>query len=78
MAIENVRKIFKSKIKYANSISNALKDSYCGVIMTAWPEYSKITNINIKNMKKRIIIDSRRILKNSKLDCTYNAIGIGN
>ena len=78
MAIENVRKIFKNKIRYTNSISNALKDSYCGVIMTAWPEYSKITNINMKNMKKRIIIDSQRILKNPKLNCVYNAIGIGN
>ena len=78
MAIENVRKKFKNKIRYANSISDVLKDSYCGVIMTAWPEYSKITNRNMKNMKKRIIIDSRRILKNPKLDCVYNAIGIGN
>ena len=78
MAIENVRKKFKNKIRYTNSISDVLKDSYCGVIMTAWPEYSKITNRNIKNMKKRIIIDSRRILKSSKLDCVYNAIGIGN
>jgi len=32
----------------------------------------------MKNMKKRIIIDSRRILNSSKLDCVYNAIGIGN
>jgi len=78
MAIENVRKIFKNKIRYTNSISDVLRDSYCGIIMTAWPEYSKITNTNMKNMKKRIIIDSRRILKNSKLDCIYNAIGIGN
>jgi UDP-N-acetyl-D-mannosaminuronate dehydrogenase len=45
--------------------------------MTAWPEYSKITNNHIKNMEKRVIIDSRRILKNSKLDCNYQAIGIG-
>jgi len=78
MAIENVRKKFKKRIRYADSISGVLKDSSCCVIMTAWPEYSKITNSNIKNMKKRIIIDSRRILKNSKLDCVYNAIGIGN
>ncbi len=78
MAIENVRKKFKNKIEYANSISEVLNDSYCGVIMTAWPEYSKITNTNMKNMKKRVIIDSRRILKNPKLDCNYNAIGIGN
>jgi len=78
MAIENVRKKFTNKIKYANSISDVLKDSYCGVIMTAWPEYSKITNKNIKNMKKQIIIDSQRILNNPKLNCVYNAIGIGN
>ncbi len=78
MAIENVKKKFKNKISYTNSISDALKDSYCGVIMTAWPEYSKITNKNLKKMEKRIIIDSRRILKNKNLDCVYNAIGIGN
>jgi len=78
MAIENVKKKFRDKITYTDSISEALKDSYCGVIMTAWPEYSKIKNKNLKNMKKRVIIDSRRILKNQKLDCNYNAIGIGN
>ena len=77
MAIENVKKIFKNKIKYASSITNVLKNSHCGIIMTAWPEYSKITNNHIKNMEKRVIIDSRRILKNSKLDCNYQAIGIG-
>jgi UDPglucose 6-dehydrogenase len=78
MAIENVKKKYKNKITYSNSISDALKDSYCGVIMTAWPEYSKIKNKNLENMKKRIIIDTRRILKDQKLDCIYNAIGIGN
>jgi UDPglucose 6-dehydrogenase len=76
-AIENVKKIFKNKINYASSITNVLKNSHCGIIMTAWPEYSKITNNHIKNMEKRVIIDSRRILKNSKLDCNYQAIGIG-
>jgi len=78
MAIENVRKKFRKRITYANSISNALENSYCGVIMTAWPEYSKITNKNLEHMKKRIIVDSRRILKNQKLDCVYSAVGIGN
>ena len=78
MAIENVKKIFKKRIKYADSITEVLKNSYCGIILTAWPEYSKITNKNLKGMKKRVIIDSRRILKNKELDCVYNAIGIGN
>ncbi len=78
MAIDNVKKKFKNKITYSNSISDVLKESHCCVIMTAWPEYSKITNQDIKNMKKRVIIDSRRILKNQNLDCDYTAIGIGN
>ena len=76
MAMENVKKY--SKIKFADSISEVLKNSYCGGMMTSWAEYPKITNKDLKNMKKRIIIDSRRILKSSKLDCVYNAIGIGN
>ena len=63
---------------FSNSISNVLKDSYCCVILSAWPKYSKITNKDIKNMKKRIIVDSQRILNNTKLDCVYDAIGIGN
>ncbi len=44
-------------------------------VVLPWPGYSKITN---KNMKKRIIIDSLRILKNPKLDCIYNAIMVEN
>ena len=78
MATENVKKKFKGKIKYAKTISEVLADSHCGIIMTAWPEYSKITNKNLTKMKKRIIIDSRRILNNVNLDCNYTAIGIGN
>ena len=78
MAIKNVKRKFKERIKYANSISEVLKDSHCGVLMTAWPEYHNIKNSNLKNMKKRILIDSRRILKNKKLDCVYHAIGVGN
>tara|TARA_B110000467_G_scaffold143232_1_gene145157 strand:- start:1764 stop:1910 length:147 start_codon:yes stop_codon:yes gene_type:complete len=48
------------------------------VIITAWLEYSKITNKDIKNMKKLIIVDSQRFLNNTKLDCVYNRIGIEN
>jgi len=78
MAIENVKKIFKKRIKYSNSISGVLENSHCGVIMTAWPEYYKINNNNLKVMKNKLIIDSRRILKNKKLTCKYVALGIGN
>ena len=40
-------------------------------------EYSKINNNIIKKMKKKIIIDSRRILANKNIDADYQAIGIG-
>ena len=51
--------------------------SQCAIIMTQWKEYSKINNNIIKKMKKKIIIDSRRILANKNIDADYQAIGIG-
>ena len=77
-AIENTRKIFLNKIEYNESIINALTKSQCAIIMTQWKEYSKINNNTIKKMDKKIIIDSRRILVNKKIDVDYQAIGIGN
>tara|TARA_A100001037_G_scaffold173113_1_gene155399 strand:- start:313 stop:1416 length:1104 start_codon:yes stop_codon:yes gene_type:complete len=77
-AIENTKKIFLNKIEYNESIINALTKSQCAIIMTQWKEYSKINNNTIKKMDKKIIIDSRRILVNKKIDVDYQAIGIGN
>ena len=76
-ATENVKKIFKSNIDYSDSIIDAIKDSYGIIIMTAWPEYSLISNKNLKLMKKPVIIDTQRILINSSLNCVYYAIGLG-
>tara|TARA_B100001559_G_scaffold306077_1_gene296959 strand:- start:18251 stop:19558 length:1308 start_codon:yes stop_codon:yes gene_type:complete len=76
-AIENTKKIFSNKIKYTKSIDDALTNSECVIIMTPWKEYSKINNRLIGKMKKKVIIDSRRILVNSNLNCDYSALGIG-
>ena len=59
------------------SIDDALTNSECVIIMTPWKEYSKINNRLIGKMKKKVIIDSRRILVNSNLNCDYSALGIG-
>jgi UDPglucose 6-dehydrogenase len=77
-ALENVKKIFKEKIQYSSTISKALEGSDIAIIMTAWPEYKKITNSKLKLMKKPIIVDTRRILDSSKLKCKYFGIGFGN
>ena len=76
-AIDNARNIFHGNAKYTTTISSALKNCQCAVIMTQWREYEKIDNKAIKNMKKKLIIDSRRILSNKYLDAKYHAIGLG-
>jgi len=77
MAIENTRKIIGDKISYTKSISEALKDSQCAVIMTPWKNYTKLNNKDLKLMKNKIIIDTRRMLTKKKLDAKYYAIGLG-
>ena len=76
-ALDNARKIFHSNAKYVTSISSALKNCQCAVIMTKWKQYEKINNKTIKHMNKKFIIDSRRILSNKNLDAKYYAIGLG-
>ena len=76
-AIKNTKNVFQEKIRYARTIRDALLKSQCVIIMTQWEEYSKINNRSIKEMDKKIIIDSRRILADKNINASYNAIGIG-
>lgn len=76
-AIENTRKIFYDKIRYADSINDVLTNSQCAVIMTPWKQFQNIKNNTFKNMKTKYVIDTRRILKHDNLNIEYYAIGIG-
>jgi len=76
-AIQNTKKIFGSKIKYTESINDALNGSHCAIIMTAWNDYMKLTNKDFRFMKNKLVIDSRRILAKKNLKLNYYAIGIG-
>ncbi len=76
-AIENTRKIFGKKISYTNSISDALDASQCAIFMTHWKEFEKIDNRSITHMKRKLIIDCRRIFAGQKIDAEYYALGIG-
>lgn len=75
-AIDNTKRVFGDKISYSDSTYNALEDSECGIIVTPWKEYSKLNEKHLKIMKKRIIVDSRRML-NPNLNMYYYPIGIG-
>ena len=76
-AIKNTKIIFGEKIKYANSISNSLKNSQCAIIMVHWKQFEKINNNSIRVMKRKFIIDCRRVLLEKQLNSEYHAIGIG-
>ena len=76
-AIKNTEKVFGDKIKYAKTVTDALSGSQCVVIMTQWKQYEKINNKQFKNMKKKIVIDCRRVLTSKQLDVDYFAIGLG-
>tara|TARA_B100001540_G_scaffold38157_2_gene33863 strand:+ start:5743 stop:7056 length:1314 start_codon:yes stop_codon:yes gene_type:complete len=76
-AIENTRKIFTNKISYENSISDALEKSQCVIFMTHWKEFEKINNKSIKGMKRKLVIDCRRIFVGKKINAEYYALGIG-
>ena len=75
-AIDNTKRVFGNKISYSDSTYSALEDSECGIIVTPWKEYSKLNENHLKIMKKRIMVDSRRML-NPNLNMHYYPIGIG-
>ena len=76
-AMRNTMKIFGKKIIYAKSITDALNNSQCMIMMTHWKQFDALNNNSIKRMKKKFIIDCRRILSKKELDAEYYAIGIG-
>ncbi len=50
------------KIKYANSIEEALKDSECALLITEWDDFSALTPIDFKkHMKTPNLVDGRRV-----------------
>tara|TARA_B110000014_G_scaffold185194_1_gene134108 strand:+ start:497 stop:1810 length:1314 start_codon:yes stop_codon:yes gene_type:complete len=76
-AINNTRNIFGEKINYAKSITDALSKSHCVIIMTQWKQYEKLSSTKFNGMKRKIVIDCRRMLVGKKLDVDYFAIGVG-
>ena len=76
-AIENTKSVFKNKINYAKSIADAILGSQCVIITTQWKQYKKLVNSDFKQMKKKMVIDCRRILADKQLDVDYYAIGLG-
>jgi len=61
-AKETAKVEFEDKIKYADSIEEALKDSECTLLITEWNEFKKLTPDDFKkHMKVPNLVDGRRI-----------------
>jgi UDPglucose 6-dehydrogenase len=76
-AIENTKLIFGERISYEKSMRRALKGTDCAIILTPWKQYTHLSEVELKLMKKRVIVDCRRLLSGQKLNADYHAIGIG-
>ena len=73
----NLKQIFKNKIIYSNTTSESLHSSDCAIIMTPWDEYRNLKNSDFSDMRKKNLLDTRRLLSTKKLKLNYVAVGIG-
>ncbi|MCD6473788.1 MAG: UDP-glucose/GDP-mannose dehydrogenase family protein [Thermoplasmata archaeon] len=62
MAMENMKKIFP-EIEYYSSVEEAIENADACLILTDWKEFEEI---NFDAMKRKIVIEGRRILKNKE------------
>ncbi len=77
-AKETAKEVFGDKIKYADSIEEALKDSECAFLITEWDEFKKLTPDDFKkNMKTPNLIDGRRIYDYDLFNKELNFRSIG-
>jgi len=79
LAINNTQKLFGDDIIYCNSISDCLKNSDCAIVMNSDHHFKKISKKEIQFMKRKLIIDTRRIINDKLKEISgveYDALGI--
>jgi len=65
-AQDNMKKIF-NEITYSKSAKEALDKADACLILTEWPEFTKLTDKDFSVMKNKTIIEGRRILDKGKV-----------
>ncbi|HUT80874.1 MAG TPA: UDP-glucose/GDP-mannose dehydrogenase family protein [Candidatus Bathyarchaeia archaeon] len=81
-AIHEAKKnaLIGNKIRYTNSIDEAIKDADACLLITEWAEFKELKPEKFKQMKTPILIDGRRIYEPDeflKEGITYAGIGLG-
>ena len=65
-AIGNMKNVFRN-INYASDAKSAIKNSDACLLLTEWPEFKKLSDKDFSKMRKKIIIEGRRILDRRKI-----------
>ena len=77
LAIENFKDVFGNKIEYHKSVKPCLKNADCCIILTDWDEYKKLNSKSFSLMRKKNVIDTRRILNKKLENVNLHGIGLG-
>jgi len=77
MGLPNTRERLGTKIMYASSVAEAVRNADAVILMTDWDEYKKLNENQIARLtKKCLIIDTRRMLQlKPKQGIEYVALG---
>jgi len=75
-ALNNAKTIFEDKVSYVSNAEKALRNADACIIVTEWPEYA--SGKLYQHMRKKLIIDGRRVLDPKDLPSgfSYHAIGL--
>jgi UDPglucose 6-dehydrogenase len=80
VAMPVAKTIFMTKIRYATSATECLRNADCCIIVTEWDEFKKLKPEDFtKNMRQPILIDGRRIYNAGEFSrkLKFAAIGLG-
>lgn len=76
LALEGARRALGPGFEYCRTVPECLDSADCAVVMTAWRGYARISARQTARMRRRLVIDTRRIVRPGAAG-EYVAVGVG-
>ena len=76
LALDGARAALGPGFEYCRTVSECLVSADCAVVMTAWSGYARISARQTSRMRRRLVIDTRRIVRPGAAG-EYVALGVG-
>jgi len=78
-AMENARKVFGTRVEYADSVEECLAGADAAITVTEWDEFKQLTPPDFGRMKRQLVVDGRRIYRPSEFlgKIEFKALGLG-